>query len=47
MSLESLSRFDVVLCVRVEAPEHVNIEEAKALFAYVLLIFRPDMSIAW
>ena len=30
-----LAAFEVVLCVRVESPEHINIEEARALLAYV------------
>ena len=31
----SLHQFEVVLCVRVESPEHINVEEAKALLWYI------------
>ena len=35
-----LVAFEVVLCVRVEGPEHISIEEARALLAHVRWILR-------
>ena len=35
-----LAAFEVVLCVRVESPEHINIEQARALLAFVRWILR-------
>ena len=36
----SLHQFEVVLCVRVESPEHINVEEAKALLWYIRWLLR-------
>ena len=35
-----LSNFEVVICVRVEDPEHINVEEAKGLMTYVEWVLR-------
>ncbi len=35
-----LSSFEVVICTRVSAPDHINVEEAKALLSYVRWILR-------
>ena len=36
----TLSQFEVVLCVRVESPEHINVEKAKGLLCYVRWLLR-------
>jgi hypothetical protein len=36
----SLSDFEVVVCAKVESPEHINVEEARALLVYVRWVLR-------